>query len=188
MDEKIDAQRLGGPLKHRHEDPRLPIVERTCGNEQAREQNYERYQVGAISRSVSKPPSLGSSAASAAGVSSAAAGAAGAAVGADSPSAGSLVGSAGSAGSAGPLGLSGGLGELGFDLLGGRCSRRAARAFPHDLEPAFIGRLDAVIDARCSAVRDRFFSGALRIAAAAEAAAVAPGKRPDEAVELPDDS
>src|SRR6516162_8310357 len=114
MDEKIDAQRLGGPLKHRHEDPRLPIVERTCGNEQAREQNYERYQVGAISRSVSKPPSLGSSAASAAGVSSAAAGAAGAAVGADSPSAGSLVGSAGSAGSAGPLGLSGGLGELGF--------------------------------------------------------------------------
>ena len=52
MDEKIDAQRLGGPLKYGHEDPRLPIVERTCGNEQAREQNYERYQVGQCSADV----------------------------------------------------------------------------------------------------------------------------------------
>src|SRR5579863_917865 len=43
--EKIDAQRLRGHLKHGYEDPRLPIVERTCRNEQAREQNCERYQV-----------------------------------------------------------------------------------------------------------------------------------------------
>jgi len=42
VDEKIDAQRPGGPLKHRHEDPRLPIVYRTCGNEQARKQNCKR--------------------------------------------------------------------------------------------------------------------------------------------------
>jgi len=52
VDEKIDAQRLGGPPKHRHEDPRLPIVERTSGNEQAREQNCERYQVGQYSADV----------------------------------------------------------------------------------------------------------------------------------------
>jgi hypothetical protein len=44
--EKIDAQRLRGHLKHGYEDPRLPIVERACRNEQAREQNCERYQVG----------------------------------------------------------------------------------------------------------------------------------------------
>src|SRR6476619_5504743 len=44
--EKIDAQHLRGHPKHGHEDPRLPIVERTCRNEQAREQNCERYQVG----------------------------------------------------------------------------------------------------------------------------------------------
>jgi hypothetical protein len=43
---KIDAQRLRGHLKHGYEDPRLPIVERACRNEQAREQNCERYQVG----------------------------------------------------------------------------------------------------------------------------------------------
>jgi hypothetical protein len=44
--EKIDAQRLRRHPKHGQEDPRLPIVERTCRNEQAREQNCERYQVG----------------------------------------------------------------------------------------------------------------------------------------------
>src|SRR5580700_7105610 len=48
--EKIDAQRLRGHLKHGYEDPRLPIVERACRNEQAREQNCERYQVGQYAR------------------------------------------------------------------------------------------------------------------------------------------
>ena len=46
VQEKIDAQRLRRRLKHGCEDPRLPIVERACRNEQAREQNCERYQVG----------------------------------------------------------------------------------------------------------------------------------------------
>ena len=52
MDEKIDTQRLGGtPSNTRHEDPRtLAKVERTCGNEQAREQNCERYQVNRVFR------------------------------------------------------------------------------------------------------------------------------------------
>lgn len=40
--EKIDAQGLRGHPKHGYEDPRLPIVQRTCRNEQAREQNCER--------------------------------------------------------------------------------------------------------------------------------------------------
>ena len=44
--ERIDAQRLCGHLKYGYEGPRLPIVERTCRNKQAREQNCERYQVG----------------------------------------------------------------------------------------------------------------------------------------------
>src|SRR3974390_1959638 len=52
MHEEIDAQRLRGHLKHGYEDPCLPIIEGTGRNEQAREQNCERYQVGQYSAEV----------------------------------------------------------------------------------------------------------------------------------------
>src|SRR5262245_39788942 len=50
--EKIDAHRLSGHAEHGYEDPCLPIVEGTGGNEQAREQNCERYQVGQYSADI----------------------------------------------------------------------------------------------------------------------------------------
>src|SRR5215813_2736189 len=50
--EKIDAHRLRGHPEHGYEDPCLPIVEATGRNEQAREQNCERYQVGQYSADI----------------------------------------------------------------------------------------------------------------------------------------
>jgi hypothetical protein len=50
--EKIDAHCLRGHPKHGYEDPCLPIVEGTGRNEQAREQNCERYQIGQYSADI----------------------------------------------------------------------------------------------------------------------------------------
>src|SRR5262245_59011591 len=50
--EKIDAQRLRAQPKYGYEDPCLPIVEGTGGNEQARKQNCERHQVRQYSADV----------------------------------------------------------------------------------------------------------------------------------------